>query len=129
MKSRFSRFTLIIALLLAPLAVLHAADLGGVKVTLNGNQGPAVVTAELTEKFKLGVHVAANGETKPLAVRVELPNAGPNVWPAADVEVRDATGKSLLVQRTGNVLSPVWLWQGAAAISMMALLSRPPRQS
>jgi hypothetical protein len=35
MKSRFSRFTLIIALLLAPLAVLHAADLGGVKVTLN----------------------------------------------------------------------------------------------
>jgi hypothetical protein len=101
MKSRFSRFTLIIALLLAPLAVLHAADLGGVKVTLNGNQGPAVVTAELTEKFKLGVHVAANGETKPLAVRVELPNAGPNVWPAADVEVRDATGKALLVQRTG----------------------------
>jgi MHS family proline/betaine transporter-like MFS transporter len=36
---------------------------------------------------------------------------------------------TLLVQRTGNVLSPVWLWQGAAAISMMALLSRPPRQS
>jgi MHS family proline/betaine transporter-like MFS transporter len=36
---------------------------------------------------------------------------------------------TLLVQRTGNVLSPVWLWQGAAVISMMALLSRPPRQS
>lgn len=27
--------------------------------------------------------------------------SGPNAWPAADVEVRDAHGKALLVQRTG----------------------------
>lgn len=76
-------------------------DLGGVKVELSAYQGPAVVQTQLLDKFKLKVHVDAHGEKRPLAVRVELPNSGPNIWPAADVEVRDAGGKAMLVQRTG----------------------------
>jgi hypothetical protein len=88
------------ALALNPAPSVKGVEVGGVKVTLNNNQGPAVVTAEPVERFKLRVHVAANGEIKPPAVRVELPNSGPNAWPA-DVEVRDASGKALLVQRTG----------------------------
>ncbi|MCP5559876.1 MAG: polysaccharide deacetylase family protein [Verrucomicrobiaceae bacterium] len=76
-------------------------DLGGVKVALSADQGPAVVQAQLLDKFKVKVHVDAHGETRPLAVRVDLPNSGPNIWPAADVEVRDAGGKAMVVQRTG----------------------------
>ncbi|MBI2479384.1 MAG: polysaccharide deacetylase family protein, partial [Planctomycetia bacterium] len=79
----------------------QAVDLGGVKVTLGGDQGLAVVRAERLARFKLRVDVDAMGETKPLAVRVELPNSGTNAWPAADVEVRDADGKALLVRRSG----------------------------
>lgn len=65
MKSRFSLFTLLAAILLAPLAALHAADLGGVKVTINGNQGPAVVTAELMEKFSVKDAQGSVISTKP----------------------------------------------------------------
>ncbi|MDZ4401412.1 polysaccharide deacetylase family protein [Prosthecobacter sp.] len=82
-------------------AFAQSTELGGVKILLNGHQGPAVIQAERLEKFKLRVDVDPKGETKPLAVRVELPNAGPNAWPATDVEVRDAGGHALLVQRTG----------------------------
>lgn len=50
-------------------------------------------------------------ETTPLVIRVDLPNSGARAWPAADVEVRDAQGKALLVRRNGiewfNLLIPV----------------------
>lgn len=87
--------------LLASALNAQSPDLGGVQVSLNAYQGPAIVGAKSLEKFKLQVAVDLKGETKPLALRVELPNSGPNTWPSADVEVRDAGGKALLVQRTG----------------------------
>ncbi len=74
---------------------------GGVTVALDRYQGSATVSASSVDKFKLQFQVERNGETQPLNVRVELPATGPATWPAADVEVRDAEDRALLVQRSG----------------------------
>lgn len=87
--------------LLAFAGRVQSADLDGAKISLHAYQGPAVVSARSLEKFKLQVSVDPKGETKPLAIRIELPNSGPNTWPSADVEVLDTSGRGLLVQRTG----------------------------
>jgi peptidoglycan/xylan/chitin deacetylase (PgdA/CDA1 family) len=89
------------ASVMAAAADSPSADLAGVKVALNAYQGPATLRVEMPERFKLRVSMDTGGETKALALRVELPASGPGVWPWADVEVRDANGKALLVQRTG----------------------------
>lgn len=89
-------------LFLVPLALAtpsRAADLGGVLVRLEGSAGTA--SAQLVERFKLQLAVDPKGATKPQTVRVELPESGPQVWPAADVEVRDAQGRALMVRRPG----------------------------
>ena len=91
----------LVSILFASAALAQSLDLGDVNLSLNAYQGPAVLSAKSLEKFKLHLVVDPKGETKPLAVRVELPNAGPNTWPSADVEVRDQSGKAMLVQRTG----------------------------
>ena len=97
--------------LLAPLTALHGADLGGVVVRLEGYQGSATILAQPLGPFKVQIAVNPKTETRPLVVRVELPNSGPRAWPAADVEVRDARGQALLVRRAGiewsNLLIPV----------------------
>lgn len=94
-------FTLFAAYIAVAPCRSQTADLGGVEVSLNGYQGPAVLRAEAPAKFQLRLTITTGGETKPLAIYVKLPNSGPNAWPAADVEVRDANGKALLVQRPG----------------------------
>ncbi|MFZ2643786.1 MAG: polysaccharide deacetylase family protein [Verrucomicrobiia bacterium] len=96
-----SRLIYITMLLATPLAALHAADLGGVTVRLDGYEGPATVVSQLVEPFKMRITVNPANETKPLVIRVELPGSGPRAWPAADVEVRDSQGKALRVRRAG----------------------------
>lgn len=91
----------VLALLLTPLAALHAADLGGVVAGFEKYEGPATVLAQSTKPFQIQLAVNPGSETRPLVIRVELPASGPRVWPAADVEVRDARGKALLVRRGG----------------------------
>jgi hypothetical protein len=93
--------TRFLILLLVPLAALRAADLGGVVVRLDGSAGAATVSSQLIERFKIQIAVDPKGGTKPLTLRVELPESGPRAWPAADVEVRDAQGKALMVRRVG----------------------------
>lgn len=88
-------------LLIAPLVAPHAADLGGVVVRLEGNAGTATVSPQLVERFKMQIVVNPAGESKSLRIRVELPESGPRAWPAANVEVRDAQGKALMVRRVG----------------------------
>lgn len=88
-------------LLAAPGALRGADDSGGVVVRLDGYGGPATAASQIIEPFKLRITVNPAGETKALAIRVELPETGPRVWPAADVEARDAAGKALIVRRTG----------------------------
>jgi peptidoglycan/xylan/chitin deacetylase (PgdA/CDA1 family) len=89
----------------------QSPDLGGVKVSLERYSGTATISAASLGKFKLHVQVNRNGDTQPLNVRVELPKAGRNVWPANDVEVCDEAGAAMLVQRSGieweNLLVPI----------------------
>lgn len=84
---------------------------GGVQVTLDRYQGPARVSAESLDKFKLRVRVERMGEMQPLNVSVRLPKSGRAVWPANDVEVRDDAGTALLVRRSGieweNLIVPI----------------------
>lgn len=85
------------------IATSHAQlpDLGGVKVSWDRYTGPASFTPTSAAPFKLRVQVDRKADTQPLTLHVELPNTGPNVWPANDVEVRDEGGAPLLVQRSG----------------------------
>lgn len=76
-----------------------ATDLAGVVIRFEKPTNDATLTAELIEKFMLWVQV--EGSAVPVTLRVELPSSGSNTWPVNDVEVRDATGKALLVQRSG----------------------------
>ena len=76
-------------------------DLGGVQIALDPASAKAVLQATLEGPFQLRVQVQRQGDAEPLALRVQLPASGPRVWPANDVEVRDATGQALLVERSG----------------------------
>ena len=71
--------TLLTALLLAPLAALHAAGLAGVSVRLATDPSLVTVSGEIIEPFKLLVRVDPKTEPKPLAVSNGLPNSGPNL--------------------------------------------------
>ncbi|WP_395746424.1 polysaccharide deacetylase family protein [Prosthecobacter sp.] len=84
-------------------SALHAQspDLGGVKVASADPSSEAAITAVLAAPFKLQISVAPHAEARPQTIRIDLPNSGPKAWPAADVEVRDASGKALLVRRSG----------------------------
>ena len=75
--------------------------LDGVKVSLNPPADGVQLKAERLETFKLRLDVARNGVAAPVAIVIDFPGSGPHVWPAADVEVRDPSGKALQVQRTG----------------------------
>lgn len=87
--------------LLASALFAQTSDLGGAKVSLDRHPGSATVSAAIVDKFKLRVDITRNGETQPLNVHVDLPKSGSKVWPANDVEVRDAEGTPMLVQRSG----------------------------
>lgn len=78
-----------------------AADLAGVTVGFIGSPGTARVSAELTGRFQLRLQVDPLGTAQPLSLQVHLPETGPRAWPAADVEVRDARGQALAVERSG----------------------------
>lgn len=102
-------------ILLVCLSILNlqaqTSDLAGVKVSLERYQGPATVSAESLDKFKLRVQMNRNGDAQVLNVRVALPKSGRDVWPANDVEVSDESGSAMLVRRSGieweNLLVPV----------------------
>ncbi len=120
----------IVALLLAPLPAAHATDLGGIVVRLEGYQGPATILAQPLEKFIIQIAVDPKTETKPLVLRVELPDSGPRAWPAADVEVRGAQGQAVLVRRSGiewsNLLIPVPAVAGVYFVQAVPSVSGQP---
>lgn len=91
------------ALLVTAREALPTADLGGVVVRLENHADAAAVSAKLIERFRLQLTVqpAPLRTSAPLRISVELPNSGPSAWPAADVEVRDAQGKAMMVRRAG----------------------------
>lgn len=98
--------TLIRGIVLASLvglsySIAQNGDPGGVIVTLDNDESSATIRTELVEPFKLRIDIDRTGEAKPLSLRVQLPVTGRNLWPAADVEVRDVDGNAMLVQRSG----------------------------
>lgn len=93
--------TLIPLLLLVLAATLRAADLGDVNVRLEDYDGPASVVARRIAPFRFQLTFKPGDGPQPRLIRVELPTSGPQVWPAADVEVRDAQGRAVLVRRSG----------------------------
>lgn len=89
------------AILFVVAAQAEPLDVSGVKVSLDTYQGPATLATQSHDKFKIQVSIDRKGDSGPLALRVELPKTGRNIWPAEDVEVRDSRGMALLVQRSG----------------------------
>ncbi|MDI1315641.1 polysaccharide deacetylase family protein [Prosthecobacter sp.] len=89
------------AVLLMAMDGVQAVDLRGVEVALDGGASPESFEVELIGPFKLQIRAQEEAGAKPPRMHVQLPNSGTNAWPAADVEVRDGSGKVLLVQRTG----------------------------
>lgn len=115
----------IVVILLGLVAGMTAAEVPGVVVRLDGYEGPASVSARPLEPFKFEIAVDLKSETKPLVVRVELPKTGRNVWPANDVEVRDAASKTLLVRRSGIEWSTL-LVPLPAGVSSFTVQAVPP---
>jgi len=104
MKSMASMKTVsCIPAFLLNLGVIHAqsADTNGARVSFERYSGPAMLSSTSLEKFKIRLDVDRKGESQPLALRVDLPASGPQTWPANDVEVRDAKGQAMRVQRSG----------------------------
>lgn len=103
MKSAFMRAACFIPafLFVASIASAQPVDSNGVRVSFDRYSGPATISSSSLEKFKLRLDVDRKGDSQPLALRVNLPASGSQTWPINDVEVRDAAGKAMLVQRSG----------------------------
>jgi len=83
------------------IATGRAVEPDGVVVQFEKYAGPASIAARSIGKHKLAVDIAPATETEKLEVRIELPITGRSTWPVADVEVRGADGKAIVVRRSG----------------------------
>jgi len=117
---------IIVVLLQAPLPAQPAVDLGGVTVRLEGYRGSATIVAQSLDLFKVRLAVDPKAETQPLVIRVELPNSGPRAWPAADIEVRDAQGRAVMVRHAGIEWSNLLISVPAVAGSYFVQAVPPP---
>lgn len=76
-------------------------EVAGAKVKFVDYRGPATISVEATDKYRLKIDVDPRSERDSLTVGVELPISGPSAWPAADVEVLDSKGRAISVRRSG----------------------------
>ncbi len=90
-----------LALLSCAWAGAQSPELAGVRISLDPATARAGLRVTRAAPFELRVQVERREDAQALALLVELPKTGREVWPANDVEVRDATGKALLVERSG----------------------------
>lgn len=101
---QFNRWMLrcIAASLLVPAPMGLSAESGGAVVRLAEEYtGTATVVAQAVDRYRLKIDVDPKTERQALVIHVELPITGRDAWPVADVEVRDASGKALVVRRSG----------------------------
>ncbi len=82
-------------------ASAQSADLGGVRISLDPATARAALRVTRAAPFELRIQLEQRDPAQALALLVELPKTGREVWPANDVEVRDVTGQALLVERSG----------------------------
>jgi len=78
-----------------------AAEVAGVTARFENDKVAATVAIEAVARHKVKITVDPKTAREPLTLRVELPASGPNVWPFADVEVRDEQNVALTVRRSG----------------------------
>ncbi len=90
-----------LALLSCAWADAQSPELAGVRISLDPTTARAALRVTRAAPFELRVQVERREDAQELALLVELPKTGREVWPANDVEVRDATGQALLVERSG----------------------------
>ena len=87
------------------------AESSDITARLDKYEGPATLQVQRRGRYEVRIDLDPKTEHKPLAIRVQLPNTGRNVWPAADVEVIDPQGRAMSVRRNGiewhNLLIPV----------------------
>ena len=83
------------------LAGVFAAEIAGAKVALLNYQGPATLSVSVLGNRELAVEVDPHGEERWLDLSVVLPASAEGRWAAAVVVV-DATGRPLLVRRSGT---------------------------
>ena len=101
MTSRHPVWALTLPLLACAWVSAQSPELGGVRISLEPATARAQLRVTRAAPFELRVQVESREAAQALALRVELPKTGRETWPANDVEVRDATGKALLVERSG----------------------------
>ena len=77
------------------------AEIASAKVSFLDYCGPATFSATVRGNRELVIEVDPRGERGPLHLRVVLPSSAEERW-AADVVVVDATGRPLLVRRSGT---------------------------
>jgi len=77
------------------------AEAADTKVRAYERHGAANVSVAALGRYEVRIDLEPTGEPGPLAVRVELPETGPEAWPAEDVQVFDAKGEPVAVRRDG----------------------------
>lgn len=76
-------------------------EVAGVKVQVYARHGAAKVSAVALGKYEVRVDIDPETGSGYLTIRVELPESGPETWPAEDVQVFDSDGRPIAVRRDG----------------------------
>ena len=104
----------------------RAAESPGVTASVVPYGDSATVVVESLEPRKVRISVDPRTAREPRMLRVELPTSGPNAWPIADVEVRDAQNAAFPVRRSGiewqKLLIPI---PAVRATYMVQAVDRP----
>ena len=76
-------------------------EVAGVKVQVYARHGAAKVSAVALGRHEVRVDVDPEAGSGSFTIRVELPETGPETWPAEDVQVFNAEGQPMAVRRDG----------------------------
>jgi hypothetical protein len=76
-------------------------EVAGVKVQVQARHGAAKVSAVALGQYEVRVDVDPEAGSGSFTIRVELPETGPETWPAEDVQVFDEDGRPVAVRRDG----------------------------
>jgi len=76
-------------------------EVAGVKVEVYTDRGAADVSAVALARYEVQLDVVPEPDCGPVTICVELPDTGPDAWPAEDVVVLDAEGQPIVMRRDG----------------------------
>lgn len=109
--------------------ITFSAESTGVIVTLEDYDGPATVSVESLERFKVEIHIDRKTDRNPLALVVQLPNTGRKTWPFYEVVVLDSSGQAVSVKRAGIAWHKLWITAPANQSDfVIRAVNRPSQQ-